>query len=156
MVRDIKFRAWDIEENKMIIGNEKGLMLFLLMDECCVIRPLIKQKDDDWFLKGDFGGKYILMQYTGLKDKNGREIYEGDIVAGYKGDFVHNVIGVVKYCGLSFVFEGTTEENRYDISGGKGDNYWRYTVTNPSVKELPDIEIIGNIYENPELLKRHC
>ena len=144
-MREIKFRAWIKKESRMTevgVLSQNGKSI------------TVDDSDMDGTYNRHVGGnKFELMQFTGLKDKNGKEIYEGDIVAGYKGDFVHNVIGVVKYCGLSFVFEGTTEENRYDISGGKGDNYWRYTVTNPSVKELPEIEVIGNIYDNPELLK---
>jgi uncharacterized phage protein (TIGR01671 family) len=143
-MREIKFRAWIKKESRMaevqnLSQNGKSIV--------------VDDSDMDGAYNRHFGKeKYELMQYTGLKDKNGKEIYEGDIIAGYKGDFVHNVIGVVKYCGLSFVFEGTTEENRYEISGGKGNNYWRYTVTNSSVKELPEIEIIGNIYEHPHLI----
>lgn len=74
----------------------------------------------------------ILMQYTGLKDKDGKEIYEEDIVKGifYQGK---PEISTVKWLekGAAFIFFG------YPMN----------------VHGLHDVEVIGNIYENPELLK---
>ena len=67
-----------------------------------------------------------LMQYTGLKDKNGKEIYEGDIVSNNLKEQ-----GIVKWKGIGFDWGD-------DFSKGKGDT--------------DEIEVIGNIYENPELL----
>lgn len=80
-----------------------------------------------------------VMQYTGLKDKNGKEIYEGDVVRiwadpkdynGYKG---HNYIGVVEWDEFILGFI---------LSDGHG------------LKDFEFIEIVGNIYENPELLNK--
>ena len=80
-----------------------------------------------------------LDQYTGLKDKNGKEIYEGDVVRiwadpkdynGYKG---HNYIGVVEWDEFILGFI---------LSDGHG------------LKDFEFIEIVGNIYENPELLNK--
>ena len=81
----------------------------------------------------------VLLQYTGLKDKNGKEIYEGDVVRiwadpkdynGYKG---HNYIGVVEWDEFILGFIS---------SDGHG------------LKDFEFIEIVGNIYENPELLNK--
>lgn len=77
-------------------------------------------------------------QYTGLKDKNGHEIYENDIVNVREGGhpFVNDWKGIVKMidgCYLIENFEGTNGEFLYD--------------------EIREIEIIGNIYENKELLE---
>ena len=91
---------------------------------------------------------YILMQYTGLKDKNGKEIYEGDIVEYVAGETYANT-GVVTWvnernssnlktypfmCG--FVIHNE-KENKTDKFEWDETNY---------------MEVIGNIYENPELL----
>jgi len=79
-----------------------------------------------------------LMQYTGLKDKNGKEIYEGDIVR-CKFAFGDNICEIVYDEGCFWV----SQKNR-EVQDKAHDNlYWH--------KE--GIEVIGNIYENPELLK---
>lgn len=82
-----------------------------------------------------------LMQYTGLKDKNGVEIYEGDICrcwggAEFNGYYEYNKIYEVKWQGSGF--EMVIDDCGYGWNYSSGFEY---------------IEVIGNIYENPELLK---
>ena len=81
------------------------------------------------------------MQYTGLKDKNGKEIYEGDVVlyqldAPWNEDEILELRASVKYEGAGFVTDGITQ-NSYDAP----------------LDQVGDLEVIGNIYENPELLE---
>lgn len=112
-MREIKFRAWDKEEQEMIYGIEATPLHFYEYLEM---------------------ENFMVMQYTGLKDKNDKEIYEGDIVKQWDG---------IK----QIIFE---------------DFMWAAVeklgeVVNSSCEEmLPfisnDCEVIGNIYENKELL----
>jgi len=127
-MRTIKFRAWDKERGKMLSE------VHLEDDEClgefslCRLNKCLSET------------KLILMQYTGLKDKNGKEIYEGDIVyferAGKDHDWKkpgwQNTIVWNEDCAC---FEEKESGNEIDR------------------EEMAKVEIIGNIYENPELLK---
>jgi hypothetical protein len=119
-MRVIKFRAWDSANAKMIQVKE------------------LRQTTERYLNNGELKYfDYPLMQYTGLKDKNGKEIYEGDIL------------------------------KRGDLGG---EVYWqeamsRYVIDSCSGNRQPDkalalelfpaklFEVIGNIYENPDLLK---
>lgn len=118
-MREIKFRGWYTNA----LGN--------IMLEPEFHGPINKIFNDN-------RNRVVYMQYTGLKDKNGREIYEGDILdsesEGYP--FVKNWVGVVKFIDGSFLLE--------NLQGTDGD--WLF---NESVER----EVIGNIYENPELLE---
>lgn len=85
------------------------------------------------------GERFILCQYTGLKDNEDREIYEGDIV---KAISFARWIGVVKYSdeNQAFIFDDLDKKYR-----GKSTVF---------MNQFDDgFEILGNIYENPELLK---
>jgi len=124
-MREIKFRAWDKEIKKMFFG-----------------RP----GDDRWYSKTGFldvsmGGLIDceLMQFTGLSDKQGVEIYEGDII---KANLPYGKLFVVNWVNTrgAFMLAGATEQDfaAYDREGYK---------LNAGKKE-----IVGNIYQNPELL----
>ncbi|ERT45300.1 phage protein YopX [Enterococcus faecium 10/96A] len=89
--------------------------------------------------------KYVLMQSTGLKDKNGVEIFEGDVVSvsvrnGF--DYLDNKVCIVK--------------NSIDYSGlvcATVDEDLEYRIFNTELFEEYMYEVIGNIYENSELLE---
>ena len=121
-MREIKFRAWD--------KKRKEILRITMMDfaEWWVsCRPPGTQVDPLEYgernsFKNEETDRHILMQYTGLKDKNGKEIYEGDILDatwGYRGEVEMDTF-------LMATLECTISD---------------------------DVEVIGNIYENPELLE---
>lgn len=125
-MRKIKFRAW-LKEKK-IIGEVLGIDI--LHKEI-----FFSNEDVNCYEHTDF--KDIeLMQYTGLKDMREKEIYEGDIVKLR----ANHGIGVIKYSDEwgAFVVEYIKPRPLVVL----GMNYYK-----------EDIEVIGNIYENPELIK---
>ncbi len=129
-MREIKFRAWDKEQEKMFKP------VYLLLSKGSSL-PIVFKNGETIRGSGRLHGYNVeLMQYTGLKDKNDIEIYEGDIATTpYLSRLTK---GTVAYVGSSFVY--VTEE---------GD-----TITMIYINQLPEFEVIGNIYENPELMEK--
>ena len=87
-----------------------------------------------------------VMQFTGLKDKNGKDIYEGDIM----GDEYGRVCSVVKFKDGSFYHDFTQKEK---------EPFYEKILANLTTEDEPIRscwKVIGNIYENPELLKQKC
>lgn len=132
-MREIKFRAWDYQENKMMIGNNQygsNEPDAVYSERSCGAFTRLWESIARF---EDSKNRFLLMQYTGLKDKNGKEIYEGDIVivdwndSRYKP---HNREVKWDNKNLCWVIEG----------GCLTIDYIHF-------------EIIGNIYENPELLE---
>ena len=102
-MREIKFRAWDKKEKQMVFGV-----------------PFHR----------DNTGVFEIMQFTGIKNEDGKEIYEGDILKWNCQDDFDDY----------FICELKNQRWLVNIK----DNGWGDI--------FPDMEIIGNIYENPELL----
>jgi len=118
-MREIKFRAWDNKAKEWLEPEHFAVM-----------------GDGEVFSYGSFddtGGlmnpkETTLVQYTGLKDKNGKEIYEGDIVQWLDIDYAHNELIEYKADMCAFTLDGSFINTKKELT------------------------IIGNIYENPELL----
>lgn len=106
---------------------------------------------------------FVIEQFTGLFDKKGDEIYEGDILrlsCGYvSGGTDHSVIAVVEYD--EDRFRTCLLDKKMKVVGGSHDGYTlsQYEVhswvgSHTCLREWPEkLEVIGNIHENPELLK---
>ena len=130
-MKEFKFKAWDKKKNDWFDDDDGELYI-----------ESNGRIDFGWNgeIMDDFTDRIILMQYTGLKDKNGVEIYEGDFLMA--GDAY---LGVIKYHSTRAQFIGknigeTFQEDEYDTLYTKNGRF-------------NSAKVIGNIYENPELLE---
>jgi len=139
--REIKFRAWDTVQDKM------------LPVESINFRNDVISLDEGDNSVSDSSDMFILMQFTGLLDKNGKEIYEGDIIKG-----TTYLYGYELKNGRQFDYFGAVEWGAqadvglcWFVSDKQGSWELRQTVHRNDIDYCTG-EVIGNIYENPDLL----
>src|SRR5690625_3327102 len=144
-MREFKCRAWDIENRVMIYSddNPKDNHVFIIGNGGLQFYYI----DSDRYLMDT---NSIKLQYTGLKDRHGAEVYEGDIleVGPEKKDLYHEssifiVNSIRNLWGYEF--------NWKHVSGYECSTH--IARTDNENKQLLNVEIIGNIYEHPHLLE---
>lgn len=138
MTRIIKFRAWDMLT---------PIMMYFTFTDLLRNSVNLHYGSCDW----------ELMQYTGLKDKNGKEIYEGDIVKGYRPATEYlkqkDWVGIIEFAKVRCAFVVRVKHldgiDTFDNIVSCDSNY---QVDSETLTDY-QYQVIGNIYENPELLK---
>ncbi|EBF5150467.1 hypothetical protein FH008_04675 [Listeria monocytogenes] len=125
-MREIEFRAWDKEVKEMDYNPS--------VIEIWQNKPINEQ------FRLESEEKLVWMQYTGLKDKNGKKIFEGDIVRNINGEYSY--IGIVNKDRYTFYIKGVAPKDNYDFADVSD------TVTGKS-----SLIVIGNIHENLDLLE---
>lgn len=153
-MREIKFRAWNKKWNCMLrvramtFNNNETI-------HPTEVYAVMTLDQDGRFEDNNYPDDIILMQFTGLLDKNGKEIFEGDIIF-FRTSQTQHFKGIIKWDDAHFFSDvfyekrlpfgmNTKEHEHYWLKG----NYQGYRFSS----DLFDMEILGNIYKNPELLK---
>ena len=145
MEREIKFRGKTINGNEWIYGPT-------------ISQGTIKRKANKWFMEvaeNKWKGLQpnTLGQYTGLKDKNGKEIYEGDILRGneypFNCDGVDNYFAEIVWADNVCGFYRLTHKKPNSTVRGISHGNWEQLDED----DIKSFEVIGNIHDNPELLK---
>ncbi|SYX84633.1 YopX family protein [Paenibacillus alvei] len=129
-MRQIKFRAWDVFSEKMdyeVFLDPNG--------KVAAFSPLW-----GFYVRGNSDDEMKLMQFTGLRDRNGQEIYEGDVLVDEYG-FIHVVQYFQPDCRYITVVIEAFKSGNWDDSNEHEDLVW------------VECKVIGNIYEHPYLLK---
>jgi len=150
MKREIKFRAWNTEMNHMVFpslkfGREiwpctyKRIIKSETKENGDTVELVLEMVSVDHILQSP---EFEVMQFTGLLDKSGKEIYEGDIVFNHAEEGRSNSNTII-WNNDSYVIEQLSAQD--DEIDGIGIYLELYLYNE-------DIEVIGNIYENPELL----
>ncbi len=127
MTREIKFRGKRLDNGEWVVGHLVKMWNewhILAMDDTNTAYPV----DPD-----------TIGEYTGLKDKNGREIYEGDIMEIPETDFNAYIVGTVEY-----------QEDSFFIQSHNGGSPWGLQWS----LRKHNAGILGIIHDNPELLKK--
>jgi uncharacterized phage protein (TIGR01671 family) len=144
-MREIKFRAWDKKAKVMVMDIQRAYDGMNVGDYDSDMSASIYPTTFESFLDNE---NIKVMQFTGLKDKNGKEIYEGDII---EATYIHGAVQcegewiaalASKLVAKEFKERFTVKDIRDPIKTSFG------------IMRVPGkLEIIGNIYENPEMLK---
>ncbi len=142
-MREIKFRAWDTKEKVMLSAESQKFIIIPSKPfgagkhfEYDNYKDIHDSEIScfDWASADLICGRYELMQFTGLQDKNGDDIYEGDILQGSETSPKYSVVMEKGRWGAVY---------RYKGNGGFIDLFDKNHL----------FEIIGNIHQNPELLE---
>lgn len=143
-MRELKFRVWDniekdyLNEEDIAIDNLSNIFIFERYD---------KNDSDLWYtrLLPDPGNKrHVIEQFTGLKDKNGTEIYEGDVVKVKHKDWIEPTIHIVKWF-------GDEEYPAFNLKPELDEAVNSIALVAQS--DFFSVKVVGNIHENPELLE---
>lgn len=126
----IKFRAWDKETNKYFEPTYQAYMGRLEELTIALSGRLQKRTCRGMVDESMFPGRYVVEQFTGLKDVNGKDIYEGDILENRK------YRSIVKFASGKFLADLIETIQTFDLIG-----------------EIHGSKVIGNVHQNPELLE---
>ena len=149
-MREIKFRVWDKATKSFAYGVIGGENAFFNITADGPHLNMLRYHNN----------KAPIDLLTGLKDKNGKEIYEGDILSGMYGEQLkeplEKIFGKIEFFKGGFIinFPHLTKP-LYDIDGN-GNIMWRtqqHFTRQEWFYRIEEIEIVGNIHENPKLLK---